>query len=371
MRKFLASTVVFILTLFVFATPASAKVVTDQKGSVVISKNEVLDDDLFAGAQTVEIDGVVNGDVFVAAQTVRVTGKINGNLHVGANTLDLMGTVKGNVYAGAQSVLVSDATINGSLLVGAATVNLDKDTTVGGSVLTGAGALNLDSEIGRSLYAGVGNLTLGDEAVIGKDLYYAAGNKDGEVNISTKATVGGNTYKTEIDSRKADDQMMAAKQKVPAVMRAVRVTGSVISLIGALVVGFFYYKLFGKHLNQTESFINRSFWKSLGVGFLTTIAFIPGFIILLLTVIGVPVAFLALLILIIFAYLAKIVVGLALGNFISRKLKWNLPLYGSLVLGLFIIYVLRFIPAVGFLTGVLVLWIGLGSLVLGVFAKSE
>ena len=117
MRKALTSLIIFILAFFVFfPAEVSAKVITKENGDVNVAKTEVVNDDLFIGAQTVGIDGVVNGDVFIGAQTVKITGIINGSLHVGANTVDISGKIKGNVYTGAQNVLVNGGEIGGSLL---------------------------------------------------------------------------------------------------------------------------------------------------------------------------------------------------------------------------------------------------------------
>ncbi len=372
MKKFLVSMAVFILAFFVFTvTQVSAKVISNQNGMVNVAKTEIVDDDLFIGAQTVQIDGTINGDVFIGAQTVKITGDINGNLHIGANTVYLSGNVKGNVYAGAQNLLVSEANIGGSLLTGAATVNIDQSSAVGGSVLAGAGSFSINSQVGRSVYVGTGNLTIGDTANIGKDLYYASGKDQGQVNISENAKIAGIIHKSEVNTIQNNTQTEAANEKIPAVIKVVKFGTTIISFLGALIIGFIYFKLFGKHLTKTSGLISNSFWKCFGVGFLVSIAFIPGLIILLITVIGIPVAGLAILLLILYSYLSKIVVGSAFGNWISRKFKWKMSAYGTLALGLSAFYLLKLLPVVGFLAGLVVLWVGLGALTLRMFSKAD
>ncbi|OGM08522.1 hypothetical protein A2Z67_02210 [Candidatus Woesebacteria bacterium RBG_13_36_22] len=372
MNKFLTSLLIFISAFFLFSiTNVSAKVISNDKGSVNIAKNEVINDDLFVGAETVEIGGTVNGDVFIGAQTVKITGIINGSLHVGANILVLDGTVKGNVYAGAQSVLVSGSTIGGSLLIGAATVNIDKDSSVGGSILAGAGTLSVDSQVKRSVYAGTGSLTIGSNAKIGKDLYYASGKDQGQVNISGDAKIAGSIYKSETYTAKSNINIEGVKKQTSAVFGKIKVVASIISFVGALIVGFLYLKLFEKHLTQSVGLVSKSFWKTLGIGFLVTIALVPGLIILLITVIGIPLAGLALLMFLLYSYLAKIVVGMTFGNWISQKLNWKMPTYGTLAFGLFVFYLIKQIHVIGFLAGLVVLWIGLGALTLHIFTKAD
>ncbi len=369
MRKVFSSLLIFIFAFFVFSiSPVSAKVITDQAGSVSIGKTEVVNDDLFIGAQAVEIAGTVNGDVFIGAQNVKITGIINGNLHIGANTLDLGGTVKGNVYIGAQSVLVSASSIGGSLLTGAATVDVDKDSVIGGSILAGAGMLTIDSQVKRSVYAGTGSLTIGGDAKIGKDFYYAADNSRGRVNISADAKIAGNIYKSEINAPQKSTDLKAVK---PAAMNAARMFAGFISFLGALIIGFIYFKLSGKHLTQTADIVTASFWKSLGIGFLVSISFIPGLIVLFITVIGIPVAGLALLMLMLYSYLAKIIVGSAIGAYLSQKFNWRISAYGAFAFGLLTIYIVKSVPVIGFAAGLIVLWSGLGALTLQMFSKSD
>jgi hypothetical protein len=370
MKKVMASLVMFLLVFFLFSVKGVlAKVITNEKGTVNVAKGEILNDDLFAGGQTVEIAGTVNGDVFIGAQTVKVTGIINGNLHVGANTLDISGTVKGNVYAGAQNVLLSSAKIGGSVIVGAATLNADKDSIIGGSLIAGAGNVTIDSQVKRSAYAGAGSLTLGSNARIGKDFYYSSGNN--QANISSSAKIAGLTYKSEPKNIKTSVNVDLAKKQIPAVLGGIRFGASIISFLGALIVGFIYLKLFGKHFVQTADIVSKSFWKSLGIGFLVSIAAVPGLIILLITVVGIPLAGLALLMLLLYIYLAKIVVGSALGTWISKRFSWKTSAYGAFALGLFAFYVVKMIPFVGGLAGLAVLWSGLGALTLRMFSKTS
>lgn len=372
MRKVITSFLVFVAAFFIFsAAPVSAKVLTNKTGDVTVTKNEVVNDDLFIGAQTAEIDGVVNGDVFVAAQSVKITGTVNGNLHIGGSIIDLSGLVKGNVYVAGQNILITGANIGGSLLVAGATVNVDKDSTIGGSILAGAGNLSIDSQIRRSVYAGTGNLTIGDNTKIGKDLYYAVGKTGNQANISSNAKILGTVKKSVINPSNNNVNIKTAQKQAQGVLSAVKFGASVISFVGAIIVGLIFIKLFNKHFVSALNFAGSSFWKSFGIGFLITIAFIPGIIILIITVVGIPVAGLAVLTILIFSYFAKIVVGAALGTWMSNKFNWKMPTFGAFVLGLLIIYILKLIPVVGFITGLTVLWVGIGALTLHAISETK
>jgi hypothetical protein len=340
---------------------------SSKDSSVSVAKGEIINDDLFIAAQTANIEGTVNGDVFIGAQTVKVNGVVNGNLYVGANAFYLGGAVKGSVYAGAQSVLVNGATIDDSLLVGAATVDIDKTSTVGGSVFAGAASLNIDSAVGRNVFAGVGNLILGGDSKVGKDLYYAASQNAGQVNISPDAKIAGSIHKSEVKA--PETNVNAAGKNAAAVLGKFKTAATIVSFISALIVGLIYLKFFGGNYGKAVELLTKSFWKTFGVGFLVTVAFVPALIIILITVIGIPIAGLAVLFLLIFVYLAKIVVGGCLGNWLTERFNWKLSAYWAFALGLLAIFVLKLLPVIGFFTGLVVLWVGVGSLVLALFDR--
>jgi hypothetical protein len=91
-----------------------------------------------------------------------------------------------------------------------------------------------------------------------------------------------------------------------------------------------------------------------------------------ITIIGLPLAGVAFLFLMIGIYLAKIVVGFALGSWISAKLKWNkLSPFWVMALGLLVIYILKVIPVIGGIVSITVLWAGLGALGIRTFTKAS
>lgn len=347
MRKIISSIFMFALVFLVFGTSnVSAKVISDQQGPVIVAKGEVVNDDLFIGAQSVEIDGVVNGDVFVGAQNVRIAGTVNGNLHVGAQTLDISGKVTGNVYSGSQSFAISDK------------------ASIGNSVFVGAETVSINSKVGRNVYAGANTINLGPNAVIGNNLYYSATKEN--VSIDSTSQVVGSTYKSEFETPE--------RQQVPVEKKSIieaRLGGSAISFLGALIVGFAYLKLFARNFKKTTTNVSERFWKSFGTGFLVTVTAVPALIIAAVTIVGLPIAGVAVLLLSLYSYLAKIVVAAALGAWTTTKLKWKFQTFASFSLGLLAIYILKMIPLVGFLTSLTVLWAGLGALTLNVFVKNE
>lgn len=388
MRKVIVTLLISVFSLFVFSvTQASAKVISNQNGPVTVVKTEIINDDLVIGAETVQIDGIVNGDVYAGGQTVKITGAINGNLHIGAGSVDLEATVKGNTYIGGGEVRIVKSKLGGSLIVGSGSVNIDQYSTIAGSVFAGtgqtvinsivkrnvfvgSGSVDINSVIGGEVRIGAGRFTLGDKTKIAKDLYYAADNSQGQVKISPSAVIAGAIHKSDYQITNQKD-IEAAQKQIPGILDAAKIGTTLISLIGALIIGLLYFKLFGKHFSQTVGKVSGEFWKSMGIGFLVTIAFVPALIILLITIVGIPLAGIVILMLLLYFYLAKIVVGSALGDWFVKTFNWKISTYWTFALGLLAIYILKMIPVVGFVVGMVVFFVGLGALTIQMFSKSE
>ncbi|KKS17245.1 MAG: hypothetical protein UU74_C0025G0020 [Candidatus Woesebacteria bacterium GW2011_GWA1_41_7] len=369
MRKFIYSLMAFIVTFFVVsATNVSAKTLVNEEGSVSVSESEIINDDLFIGAQIVTLDGSVNGDVFIGADSVTVNGIINGNLHVGAGTVILNGNVKGNVYVGSENLSVNASTIGGSLILGAGNANIDKDSSIGGSIIAGAANITIDSQVKRSVYLGVRTATLGSTASIGKDLYYGVAENGQKIVIQDGAVITGETHKYEGQVAKP----FVVREQVVSGMRFAKIFTTILSFLGALIVGLLYSKLFKDHFAQSAGFVSKSFWKSFGVGFLIAIAALPALVITIITVVGIPLAGVTFLILILGMYLAKIVVGFSLGAFISTMFNWKkMPTFATFALGLLVFYLLKIIPFIGGFVSITVLWAGLGALALHTFSAKK
>ncbi len=344
--------------LFLSATSVSAKVLSNQDGSVTVAAKEIINDDLFAGAKVVTIDGTVNGDVFAGAETINVDGVINGNLHLGAGTVNLSATVKGNVYVGAGTLNVTKSVIGGSLLVGSGDVNIDNDTKITGSLIAGAGNIKIDSSIRRSAYIGAGNATIGPNTKIGKDLYYGVEN-DTQLTIPATAVISGSIYKSAVKT----PDVKNVEREVGSAVQSAKVFTLIGGLLSALLVGFLYLKFFENNFTGASGLVTEHFWKSLGVGFLVSILALPAFIILAITFVGIPLAGLLFLIFIIYSYMAKIIVGLSLGKWIVSRFNWTkISTFAAFAIGITVIYLLKIIPVVGAFAGLTVFLSGLGAL---------
>ena len=107
-RKFLFPVALAALLVLTFATPARA---FDGRGGdrVVIGADEVVDDDLYVGAEEFVLDGQVNGDLIAAGGTITINGTVDGDLMAAAQTVVVNGEVTGAIRM-ARSPVVANCT---------------------------------------------------------------------------------------------------------------------------------------------------------------------------------------------------------------------------------------------------------------------
>ena len=210
MKKIIVSLFAILCSSFIFSTPALAKVMYQEKGSVVVSKTETVDDDLFIGAESATIDGNVLGSVFAGTAKYVQSGNIKGDLVLGTGNAMISGVVGGDIYLGAGDVTLSKVVVSGNVIAGAGNITIDKDSKIGGSliagsgnlknfapvgrsVMLGAGTVMLDSKVGKEARIGGGEITLGSNTNIAGNFTYALGEEKSNLTQDPKAIIGGET----------------------------------------------------------------------------------------------------------------------------------------------------------------------------------
>ncbi len=130
---------------------------------------EVVDDDLFIFGDTVVVDGTVNGDVFAFGNTVTVNGAVNGSLFSGAQTVVVNGAVTGSVYTGTSFTQIgSRAEIGRNLFFGGFALDVQKGAAIGRDVAAGGYQAVFSGEVGRDLYVGAAALEV--NGIVGGDV---------------------------------------------------------------------------------------------------------------------------------------------------------------------------------------------------------
>lgn len=175
-RKFLSVFVLVVLLALTFRTPAHA---FDGRGGdrVIIEAGEVINDDLYVGAQEFVLDGTVNGDLIVFAQNVTINGKVDGDLMAAAQTVAVNGEVTGSIRMAGSILLVGEKASIGTDVVSAGySLESEPGSTIGQDVVYAGGQVLLAGDVARNVQVGTGAFEL--RGNVGGDVNAEVGDAD-------------------------------------------------------------------------------------------------------------------------------------------------------------------------------------------------
>lgn len=150
-HKFLSVFMLAALLALMGSTPAYA---FDGRGGdrVVIASGEVINDDLYVGAQEFVLEGTVKGDVTAFAQTVTINGKVEGDLMTAAQTVAVYGEVTGTIRMAGSALFVAETAKIGGDLVGAGySLEVQPGTAIGQDLVFAGQQILLAGDVTRNV----------------------------------------------------------------------------------------------------------------------------------------------------------------------------------------------------------------------------
>ena len=421
--KFFSALAIFMLVALTIVPTASA--FEGREGNrVIIEADEVIDDDLYIGAETVVVDGVIKGDLYVGAQTVTINGTVEGDLVAFAQSVVINGTVGDDLRSGAAAIqLGPDAQVGDDLLFGGASLETKEGSFVSGDLLVGGAqvlvtgdvegdlsvgtaAFELNGNVGGNLNAYVDpdpedetlpptfygpqmnvsmpyvapGMMIAEEATVAGELSYTS-----RKNVTFPAgVVAGETIRLEPDFDEFNyERPMPPTPQALAGFWALDLLRTIISLtLVGLLLGWLFPNLLGgaEYKLQTEPA------SSLGWGVIAYAAFYFGLLVIFTAMILGAIIFgflslgglsgtiivlglLALFTLVIgfiliVVYLTKIIISVLGGKLILARVKPELVNHKvwPLVIGVILISLVMSIPLVGWLVKLIIVLLGLGAL---------
>lgn len=339
--------------------------------NITVAASEFIEGDLFASGEVIIIEGTVNGDVFAAGQTILVKGVVNGDLYAATESLEVSGTIRDDVLFAARTANFITANVGGSTIMLAETVILDSESKIGGSLLfaiktlaangqinrgiTGSAEnVTINSSVAQNIRVSTSNLKFGPQANVSGDVLYHSPN---QAVVEEGATLKGNV---EQKIRETGNSTAGFIKFFKAFI--------VWSYLSSIFTGLVLLFLFKRPLQLVAEQIKKSLAANFGWGALILLLFLPAFTLLLVTTIGIP---LALLLAISFGaalYIGKIVVSLAVGQWLLAKFAdQRAPnRYTAFVVGLSLYYLLKLLPLVNVFAILAVAVIGVGAIALSV-----
>jgi cytoskeletal protein CcmA (bactofilin family) len=316
--------------------------------SYVLPKDKSVDGDLFVFANYIRIEGKVTGEVFLMGEDITVSGEVAGDAFILGENVKLDGRFLTDSRVLGNTVNLP-GTFDGEVSVAGRKVDISG--TVGGVTDAAGEAVSVSGTFSDTVNLHGRNVTLIGSASFAKDVNYSAEtfNKDDSVVVAGKLNriIGKETGHKE------------------------REIGSVwivlvfwfVTLCGIIIVGLIVNKIFPDFTARSVSMITAEPLKSIGTGVLLLVLSPIVLVVLIITLVGIPLAILWFIFLSVGLYLGKLFVAATLGGLIiSRFFKEEAPFWTRLIVGAVVVYLLLAIPIVGFFLALIVYCLGVGAL---------
>jgi hypothetical protein len=311
-------------------------------GSTPTVMDSVPGDAILAGGD-VSFGGITGGDYLGAGGKQAITGTIHGSLRAAGGEIHVAASVDRNATIAAGTIeLDSAAVIARNAYVFGGTVQVDG--TVQENLVASGGAIVLNGVVGRNVDVTGGALRVGPHARIAGNLRYRV--PAGKVHIDPAARITGTVTALPVTNRWP--------------------LWRVLWILGFLVVGAVVVALFPRFMAEAAEILpqrpGRSALVGLGWGILVPIAICVAAI----TVIGLPLAFLAAAVYVVVVCIASIPFAVWLGQLLLgvRARRGREGALVNFLVGGFLLLVLTIIPVLGGWVALIAGLLGLGTILL-------
>jgi cytoskeletal protein CcmA (bactofilin family) len=367
----------FILILFcLFLAPLATHAYVVKTGpSVYVAADQTIEGNLYVGGQSITIDGIINGDLICGTQVLTINGQVLGDVICGAKNININGTVNGSVRVAGETIVLNSR-VERNVMTFGSNVSLGTNAVVNGEMLVAAAFSDIRGQIAGDLHGVAANLDLAgsiggnvrlrlneNQKTDAKSLIVE---KTAQVNGDINYTAG--TAGTVIEGAKIGGQInySAPVKKQSLNWGEVHAWTRLFSIFSALVVGLVLISLWGEQLKEIAKNFPKNIGPSLGWGAIITFLTPIVSFVLILTIIGAPLALIFFALWLIALYLSKIIVGIAIGLWLMKKIKSDkkTSLMLPMIIGIILTWLIYSIPVFGWILCLMAVWLGLGGLFL-------
>lgn len=357
----------FFVTLIIvlFACSLAANASEFRAGErLVITKDQVINDDLYLAGSSIIVEGTINGDLIAAAGEIRVNGTVNGSLAAFGGSVTVNGNIANDIRT-AGGTITLDGNVGDNALVFGGNLVLGKNARVNRDLTIGAGNAAIEGMVNGNINGGASNMemrgtTAGNVTVnisnelrilpgakIGGDLEYTAP-RPAEIS----GTISGKTIYKETPEADRRDFLSG-------------ITGMILSYLWLLLTGIVLLTIAPQISRRISDNVSIKPLKNILWGILFLIIAPIVAVIFLITIIGIPLGLVLIAIWIIAVYVSRIFVGLWIGRYVLGRLKketWHKALI--LAIGLLIVVIGINLPILGIFIHLVIILLGLGAIVL-------
>ena len=339
--------------------------------------------DRFSAGGMVHLTEPVAGDALLAGGQVDIASEVQGDLVVAGGEVSVGGGIGDDLYAAGGEVTV-DAIVAGNARVAGGEVEIGPATVIeGGASITG-GRVKFDGSVTGYLQATGGEVRLsgtvgGDAMVRSGELHIAPGTRingklvyrgpDAPV-VPEGATIAGGVEFHETSAHRWVDR------NTHVAVDAGRAVGSMLWFVGVFAVAALFTAIFPAFSTQAATMIGRDPWTSLGIGLAVLVCMPFVAVVLLITIIGIPLALLLVPVYLVLMFLGWVTAALFLGERLLEFARRGQPVgigwrVLALLAALIALWLLRRIPYAGPLIGLAALSTGIGALVWQLWSRRE
>lgn len=319
-------------------------------GETVTSNGTVTGDVIGAGRRLL-IEGVVSGDAMLAGETVTVTGDVDDDVRAVGSDVVITGRVGSDVMAFGQAIQLAGEQVGGDVFLAGEKLNVN--TNVSGDVKIYGAHVVINGAISGNVEVEAEDLTLGSSANITGNLTYSGKQ---ELVQEEGAVVQGEIVYTE---RKA---MREGTQKAAV---GFLTFGLLLKFLSLFATALFFGLVFKRYSNDL---VNRGFARPLrnvGLGLASFILLPILGVLLLVTLVGIPLGILTFI-----GFVGLIIMSMIFTPVFLGSLLWKWMFKGetyevtwqSILLGVFVYLVLGFLPIVGWLAVMFLVFLTAGSM---------
>ncbi len=345
LKKILSTFLILITLSFVFVNEVSAS------EDVTIGKDEVIEGPYIKAGDNITISGTINGDAYVAGGVVTIDGEINGDLLVGGGVVTIKGKVENDVRA-AGGMITIDGKVGRNVTALGGTVTFGSDTDIDGDVVVAGGTFahlgNIDGKaliyssdttlggrVGRDITVTAEKVSVLKTALLDGNLNYTA---DKEASVSAEARIVGAVKRTALT------QVGSSVRKG---LSGVRFGVNLLSYLSMLLLGLILLRVAPRQTTAVAKLIGEQPWKSMGFGFLGLVLAPVAIVILMISVVGVPLAAILTGAYILIISTSSLFTGLFVGQKVFDLINLKENTYAMLAVGLLLLQPLLALPTVG------------------------
>lgn len=358
------------------SAPALLLVLLTLTGVAAAADDDRAPEPVYMTGAEVRIDRQIDGDLIAAAGRIQVSGRIGGDAILGAGSLDLNAPVEEDLRAAAGFVAIGSH-IRGQTMIAAGRITVGPEAelhgyawlagshvTLGGTTLSSTKVygrvVSIEGQIYGPLEIIADRVEIRGSARIYGDVVYSA---DQAIVIDPIAKVSGRLSRTghNAAAREGDTAFAWIKPLRPLLLASL------------LAAGFLLYALLPGFVRRSVQMLASTPAKSLALGTALFFSVPPVIVLLLITIIGIPLAIFVAACHVLALLAGYLIAGFYIGDGITRALNrprgtrfWNLLFFaGALIL----LALIANIPYAGPVLWLLAISAGLGAMLLQAFSR--